>query len=280
MDCYPAGTRSALEGPRHWEQSIRSIDGYCTGLLNAGYAVTLFLSPSCAAAHEPLVEELAERGVELGLFVHPPSLTGGSGRGHLGQFDPDTQRTLIQRAIEGYQDTVGARPLSVRPSMFSASDATFGIFAELGFRQGSVSSPGRRVPKHGADWTGAERDAHYVDISSRLQRGNVPFLEIPVTTDPNQVRGGVSADLGVENGTVEKWHGPLIEAQLARMEEEPVAFKALCFFTRNVFAYNAAGDSVALTLDQIIHRIDSLRERYDVRPVTAAGAHAAFRSNE
>jgi hypothetical protein len=164
--------------------------------------------------------------------------------------------------------------------MFSASDATFGIFVELGFRQGSVSSPGRRVPKHGADWTGAERDAHYVDGSSRLRRGSLPFLEIPVTTDADQVRRGVSADLGVENGTVESWHRPLIEAQLARMEAEPVAFKALCFFTRNFFAYNAAGDNVASTLDQIIRCVDSLRERYDVIPVTAAGAHAAYRSNE
>ena len=277
MDCYPAGTRKAPEGPQHLEQSIRSIDGFCTGLVNAGYAVTLFLSPPCAAAHAPFVEELGGRDVELGLYVHPPSLEGGSYRGHLGQYDEATQRAIIKRAMEGYQDVVGTRPLSVRSSMFSANDATFGVLSEQGFRQGSVSSPGRRVPRHGADWSGAERDAHYVDSSSRLRRGDLPFLEIPVTTDATRVRGGIPAELGLENGTLEEWHRPLIEGQLERMDREQAPFKALCFFTRNCFAYNTPGDSLASALEAIIGYVDSLRDRYDVRPVTASRAHASFR---
>jgi hypothetical protein len=280
MDCHPAGMRTAPDGPRTWEQSIRSIDGYCTRLLNAGYAVTLFLSPHCAAVHEPFVEELAGRGVELGLFVQPASLEGGSWRGYLGQFDRETQHAIIMLAMEGFQDVVGSRPLSVRSSMFSANDATFGVLTEHGFRRGSLSSPGRRIAKQGADWTGAERDPHYADGASRLRNGDLPFLEIPVTTDANRVRGGVAADLGLENGTVESWHRPLIEAQLARMESQQVPFKALCFFTRNWFSFNTPGDALATTLDQLIAYLDALRERYDIHPVTTAGAQASFRSNE
>jgi hypothetical protein len=161
--------------------------------------------------------------------------------------------------------------------MFSASDATFGILSELGFRQGLVSSPGRRVPKHGADWSGAERDAHYADRSSRLRRGDLPFLEIPATTDATRPRRGVPPELGIENGTLENWHRPLIEAQLERLERDRVCFKTLCFFTRNCFAYNQPGDSLSAALGAIIGFVDSLDERYDVRPVTPARAHVSFK---
>src|ERR1700674_264941 len=92
MDCHPAGTRYAPEGPRNWEQSIRSIDGFCTRVLRAGYAVTLFLTPACAAAHAPFVEELTDRDVELGLYLQPGSLEGGAFRGYLGQHDEAKQR--------------------------------------------------------------------------------------------------------------------------------------------------------------------------------------------
>jgi hypothetical protein len=280
MDCHPAGTRAAPDGPRTWEQSIRSIDGYCTRLLNAGYAVTLFLTPGCAAVHEPLLEELTERGVEQGLFVQPASLEGSAWRGHLGQFDRATQHAIIKLAMEGYQDVVGSRPLAVRSSMFSASDATFSILVENGFRRGSLSSPGRRVPKQGADWTGAVRDPHYADGASRLRSGDLPFFEIPVTTDANRVRGSLAADLGVENGTVEAWHRPLIEGQLARMEADRVGFKALCFHTRNCFGYDRSGNAFVSTLDQLVAYLDALRQNYEVCPVTTAGAQTFFRSSD
>jgi hypothetical protein len=278
MDCHPAGTRTAPEGPRHWEQSIRSIDGFRTQLLNRGYAATLFLSPGCARAHAPLVEELRDSDVELGLFVHPPSLVNGAYRAYLGQYDDVSQRAIIALAMEAYQDAVGARPVSVRSAHYSANDVTYALLVEHGFRQGSLSSPGRRVSKHGADWSDAETDPHYAHRANRLRPGDLPFLEIPVTTDATQTRGGVAPELALENGTLEKWHQPLIDGQLERMEREAVPFKALCFITRNFFAYNARGDTVAATLDAVLDYLDRLRDRYEVVPVTASGAHAAFRA--
>jgi hypothetical protein len=277
MNCHPAGTRAAPEGPRTWEQSIRSIDGFCTQVLNAGYAATLFLTPPCAAMHAPFVEELAARAVELGLYVQPASLEGSKNRGYLGQYDPDTQRSIVKLAIEGFQDVVGTRPLTARSDLFSASDATFSVFSELGLRQGSVSSPGRKVTRHAANWSGAEANVHYADSASRLRRGALPFLEIPVTTDATQNRGGISPDLGIELGTLEAWHRPLIDGQLARLDQEQVQFRALCFYTRNCFAYDVPGNNLASTLMEILGYIDSLRDHYDIVPVTLGGAHAAFR---
>ena len=213
----------------------------------------------------------------MGLYIQPGSLEGGKYRGYLGQYDEETQRAIVKLAMEGFQDFVGVRPLSVRSYMFSASDATFPVLAQFGFRQSSISSPGRRVSRHAANWTGAETDAHYADRSSRLRRGDLPILELPVTTDPTRVRGGVASDLAIENGTLDDWHRPLIENQLKRMDSDQVPFRALCFYTRNFFAYHLRDDKIASTLNAIVGWLDSLRDRYDVRPATVGQAHAYFR---
>jgi len=61
------------------------------------------------------------------------------------------------------------------------------------------------------------------------------------------------------------------------MDSEQAPFKALCFYTRNVFAYHARGDVIASALDAIVGWLDSLRDRYEIRPATVGQAHAYFR---
>jgi hypothetical protein len=282
MDCQPAaaplGARGAPEGPKSWEQSARSIDGFCTRLGNAGYPATLFVTPECAEEHAPLLEELLERGYELGLYVQPQSLAGGGYKRYFGQYGREEQRGIVELAKQQFQAAVGAWPQSVRTGMFSASDATFGVLHELGFRQGSVSSPGRRIGQHAAVWPGAPGDAHYVDPQCRIRPGHLPFLEVPVTTDATQLRGGRSPDLAIENGTFEAWHRPLIEGQLQRMEAEGVAFRALCITTRNAFPYHSAGERQGAALEALITHLAALEERYEVVPTTMSGAHKRFRS--
>jgi hypothetical protein len=280
MDCQPAGAplgaRGAPAGPKRWEQSARSIDGFCARLFDAGWRPTLFATPEVADAHEPLFEELAERGAEVGLYVQPQSLVGGGFSRYLGQYGREQQRSIVDLALQHFQAATGQRPSSVRSAMFSASDDTYAVLHEAGLRQGSLSNPGRRVNKHAAVWTGAPRDPHYVDAASRVREGSLPFLEIPVTTDAGQVRGGLSPDLAIENGTLDDWHRPLIAAQLGRMEAERVVFRALCFYTRNNFAYHVDQDRQALTLEAVIAHLETLRGRYDVVPVTAAQTHLRF----
>ena len=282
MDCQPAGAplgpRGAPAGPKSWEQSARSIDGFCTRLGNAGFPATLFLTPECAEEHAPLLEELLERGIELGLYVQPQSLLGGGYKRYLGQYGREEQRGIVDLAKQQFQEAVGTRPQSVRTGMFSASDETFSVLYELGFRQGSLSSPGRRVGKHAAVWTGAPSDPHYVDPHSRVRPGHLAFLEVPVTTDATRLRGGLSPDLAIENGTFEAWHRPLIEGQLGRMQAEGVAFRALCITTRNAFPYHSAGERQGAALEALIAYLAALEERYEVVPTTMSGAHARFRS--
>lgn len=277
MDCHPATSKAAPEGPRSWEQSAAAIDGYWTRLARGGYAVTLFLTPRVAEFHAPLLEEAAEVGVELGLYLQPQSLEGSSYNRFLGHYAGEEQRTIIARALEGFQDALGRRPQSARPAMFSANDDTYPSLFELGFRQGSVSSPGRKVGSHVANWSEAFPDAHYVSPQDRLVAGDLPFLEVPVTTDPSHRQGGVAPNLTVENGTLALWHRPLIEAQLQRMDRGGVDFQVLCFTTRNVFAYHQSADPVSRTLDDIVDYLDVLSDRYEIHPVTLSQVHAAYR---
>src|SRR5205814_9222375 len=132
----------------------------------------------------------------------------------------------------------GSRPHSFRSGGFSASDATFQVLYELGFRQGSLSIPGRDLPRDAVSWSGAETAPHYVDPANRLRAGALPFLELPVTSDPDRwYRQGFPYDLRIESSTVEDWHRPLIEAHLGRLAADNVAFRTLCFFTSNSVAY-------------------------------------------
>jgi len=281
MDCQPAATRAAPEGPSNWEQSARSIDGYCNCLLRAGITPTLFVTPRCAEEHGPSLEEFASAGVDLGLLIQPQSLeSAGFGR-HLGQYPRDQQRVIVEAGRERFQNALGRRPQSVRSALYSASDATFGVVYDLGFRQGSLSCPGRLVTKHAAVWDRAVSDPHYVNLEDRQVVGGCPFLEVPVTADasPKQRRGGLSPDLTIENGTFAKWHQPLIESQLQRMERESVRFRALCLSTRNCFSYHDRTDRYRAILDDMISHLATLESDYAAQPVSLAGAHAGFRSS-
>lgn len=278
MGCEPPEAKPAPEQPKTWEFSARSIEGFCNRVLNCGYAPTLFVSARCADEHAPLLEELAGRGVELGLHLHPPSLGEGGYKGYLGDYGEDQQRELIEVAVEQFYDALGVRPRSFRSGRFSATDATFRVLYDLGFRQGSLSSPGRSVRRHAASWQGALADPHYVDPENRLLAGTLPFLELPVTSDATrQHGGGLSYELGLEFGSVEDWHQPIVEGQLQRMADQHVAFRTLCLYTHNSLPYHLPDDRHAVTLEALFDYLDTLRDHYEVVATTASGAHEHWR---
>jgi hypothetical protein len=144
----------------------------------------------------------------------------------------------------------------------------------LGFRQGSLSIPGRDVPRHNARWRGAEPDLHYVNPERRLEAGTTGFLEVPVTTDAGQTgRGGFSPDLCVEVGTFAAWHQPLIEGQLARMATAQPRVPTLCVFTHNRFAYHLDDDQHSQTLATMMEYFDRLHDNQEIVSTTLAGLH-------
>ena len=279
MDCDSVALRhTERNAPRSWEQSARAIEGYCSRLLVAGFTPTLFLAHECAAEHVPLLEELAGRGVELGLLIHPPMMELGRFKRNLGEYSPEEQRLIDAFAAERFADAIGVRPRSVRSGKYSASDATFKILYEAGFRQGSISRPGWEIPKFASRWSNAPHDAHYTDPDRRDQPRDLPFFELPLTTDPSQrYADGMPFELTIDTGSVEALHRPVIEARLAAMEAANVTFRALCITTANRFDYLDDDNQHSKTVDALIAYLEQLASQYEIVPTTLAAAHEHFR---
>ncbi|MBC8077224.1 MAG: hypothetical protein H7Y32_14200, partial [Chloroflexales bacterium] len=188
MNCEGASSRGSTSAPRSWEQGARTIGAFCGRLLDFGFPPTLFVAPDCAEEQAPMLEELASRGCELGLFLSPAAVSDGRYRQPFGAFSAPQQRELVEVAAERFESALGIQPRSFRAQHYSASDHTFRTLFELGFRQGSLSSPGRDSRREHAVWRGTDPDAHHVDPASKLRAGAMPFLELPVTTNYKQIQ--------------------------------------------------------------------------------------------
>ena len=149
---------------------------------------------------------------------------------------------------------------------------------ELGFRQGSLSEPGRALALRDAIWINAPRDPHYVDKNNYLLAGDLPFLELPVTTDPeNELARGVPYALQIEAGSVEGLHREVIMHNLERFEAEQVPFCTLLFYGNTRTDYYQDGDKHTQTLEGILDYLEELQSQYTMHPVTAASAHDHYR---
>ena len=277
MDVPTPGSRAAPYAAAGWEASARAIDAFCVPLLNAGFSATLFLTPEAAALHAPMCEDLAASGVEIGLLVEPRTLRGAGLKHLLGAYSRDEQVSIVQRARSEFTDALSIRPQSVRSAFYSANDHTFEVLSGAGFRQASVSSPGRYAPKHHAVWERAASDPHFASTTTRLSPGTLPLLEVPVTTDATQRQGGIAPDLTIERGTVEQWHAPLIDGQLTRHEAERVLFRTLCFVTSSGAGYHDVNATVRRTLAMLVEHLDEIGERMPIVPTTLAGAYPLYR---
>ena len=277
MDCERIAAESPPGGPETWTLSERAIEGFCAMLLDCAIRPTLFLVPECAQRHSSLLKGLAGQGVELGLHTHPQSLADHRYRRYLGAYSASMQQTVIERGLGIFVDALGQRPRAFRPGNFSASNETFAVLHSLGFSQGSVSDPGREAPRLAALWKEADPYPHWANQEDRLRSGTLPFLEVPLTTDPTQVRpNGFPYELRIESGPFEEWHAPIIHQALQRMASEQVAFPCLCLFTHNCFDYGDPGCDQTRTLRNTVEFLHVLRERYEVRPVTLAEIRRRF----
>ena len=134
---------------------------------------------------------------------------------------------------------------------------------------------------------GAHPDPHYVDPSNRLGVGTLPFLEIPLTTDPARLQAsGFPHELRIESGPFETWHRPIIEKHLRRLDAAPETpapaqgrpglppILALCIFTHNYFAYDRAEEETSITLERMLDYLDLLARDRVLTPVTLQEMHA------
>lgn len=277
IDCEPAGRNSQF-GPADWDVSVRNLDAFLTGVLDMGYLPTVFASPEAVDAHAVLFEELPASGAEVGLLLSPGSLRDARHRGYVGSLRAEHQAEVLRHAVGRFADAAGRRPVSARTTNFSASDETFSVLATAGFRQASVSSPGRVVPKHHARWEGAVTGPHRAHATDRLATGTLPILEIPVTTDPAQRRDGIAPELRLESGTVAEWQAPLARARLERQFADRERWPTLVFVTTSRQPFHDRTNRVRQTLEAMASFLDALEAEVDLVPTTPARLHATVAS--
>ena len=276
MDCERIAAESPPGGPESWKFSERAIRGYCEILLQRGFTPTLFCVPECADRHSDMFRHFSERGAEPGLHIHPQSFRDFRYDRYFGEYDRSMQKQILIEALDAVTEALGFRPTSFRPGNLSVSDETYALVAELGFRQGSVSLPGRHAPEFAAFWTGAERYAHWANEHDRLRAGTLPFLEVPLTTDPFRMQpGGGPYEMRIEFGSSEEWHEPILTAALRGMEDDDVPFRSICILTHNFLDYGDSACTHAQTLTALAEHISAL-PGYDVVPVTLSALRAAY----
>lgn len=197
MDCEPttATTHPAATGPRDWSHGERAARGYWDIGKAHDIPVTYFLHPEVAIAQADVFRELEAQGACLGLHMHPWKFSmwrynGTKYLAHYGGLSADDQRALLTEASELWEKAIGHRPLYFRPGTFSANDAMFGVLADLGFKGGSCSAPGRMLPEMRAIWTGAEPDPHRANAEFRQARGDLDFVNVPQSMDFSALLSG------------------------------------------------------------------------------------------
>jgi peptidoglycan/xylan/chitin deacetylase (PgdA/CDA1 family) len=262
MDVECPGEGSKEAGFNDWALGGNSVRGYARTLAAEGWPVTFFVVPEAADHYRDLLKELESEGAELALHVHPQDLGYPE---YLGAYGREEQIEILSGAMATWGDALGARPYSFRPGNFSANDSTFPVLEQLGFRQGCVSAPERRMTSLRSVWTTAPKDPHFASRANRLLPGDSGFLEVPLTVDwESMIWGGITPlDLRVE-AVDARSHSFTIEKNLRRMQDEKVSPMTLVPVTHNYFDYSSAIEFRAITLRGIIDQIKRLADRYEL----------------
>ena len=190
MDCEPTtATSDPLgTGPADFAFGEKAVRGYAKVAAEYGFPVTYFIHPETALGQPEVFKELENGGACLGLHMHPWKFSKWKYEGkrymaHFGGLTGQEQRSLLSESIALWQHALGRHPMYFRPGTYSANDYTFPILAELGFRGGSVSGPGRVFPSVNVNWAGAEPDPHRAHRCFRQLKGDLDFAEMPNTGD-------------------------------------------------------------------------------------------------
>lgn len=276
MDCESAkvdvsdhGIGMSSSGPANYEESERSIRGFVETIKAAGYPATLFLHPEVAIAHADLVRELKASGACLGLHLHPYKLADSTYKQDLGAYAEHQQRAILQRAIEAWESALGERPQYFRAGYFSANDSTFRILAELGFRGGSLSNPGRLLPSHFSVWKDADPYPHRAHHAFRLVSGDSDFIEVPVSVAYGRpVAQGHAGEEGYEWPYIPHTydHAAVISDILGRFRRDQPRFGTFVTDTHNDHDYSNPQSAASVNLRCILDAIDASCETMGLEP--------------
>ncbi|MBI3986662.1 MAG: polysaccharide deacetylase family protein [Lentisphaerae bacterium] len=231
------------------ERAIRGLAGIFE---QAGIKATFVAIPSEMRAHAALYRGLREQGHEVGLHIHP------SDQGYeefLGVYGFEDQLKIISEAARVFEDFAGFPPTTFSPGYLSANDHTFPAIEAAGFRHGTVSCPTRDLPQCACVWGHSPMDVHYPHRFNRMLTGDVDFVEIPQTIDPeSRMWGGAHPlDLRVELVDAKNHYYTMEKAVKWQVEAgDRVPVKYLKVVTHNIFEFGNPADFRRETLLKMI----------------------------
>lgn len=257
----------------------RAIRGLGEIARDAKFKITFQVIPADMNVHFRIYRELLRAGHEIGLHVHPAD------QGYqefLGVCSPEEQARIVREAMDAFAQRMGYAPESLTPGYGSANDHTFPVLESLGLRHGLVSIPTRNLPQCACVWGNSPMDAHYPHRQNRCLTGDVDFVDIPGTIDPeSRMWGGAHPqDLRVELVDAKNhWYTihKSVRRQLAAGDRVPVKYiKAL---THNTFDYSDRRNFRRETLLGIVAAARSICEAEKCRcvPVTSGRIASEYR---
>ena len=274
VDCE--STQRSIADPDLGERAIRGMGEICAAV---GLKATFVVIPTDMETHGRIYRELETQGHEVGLHIHP----GEQGYDEFfGVYGYEAQIGILQEGIEVFSQQMGQKPDCFTPGYFSANDHTFPALEAVGLRHGLVSCPTRNLPQCACVWGNSSLDAHYPHRHNRCLTGDVDFVDVPVTIDPDsRMWGGAHPqDLRVELVdaknhfyTIEKG----MKRQLAAGDVTPV--KYIKVLTHNIFDYSDERDFRRETLLGMVDAMRLICERLEVEmvPATTGDMAAEYR---
>jgi hypothetical protein len=275
MDCETIDVESPTGGPEDWDLARRAIVGYAEALRARGHCVTTFCVPRVAEVLAEALRDLTAEDVEIGMHYHPQTTDCGYDC-YLGECSAEQQHGMLGDGMTRVAEAVGEQPRSFRPGNFSANDETLGVLADLGFRQGSVSLPGRVRPDFAAMWGDAPFFPHRASASDRNQIGDLDFWEFPVCADLKRAHCGDelgdNLHLRIEARGFVEWSGDLLDRYVAAMVEADWQPKAVVVMTHNTQYYDDPGNPAREALELTCDRLEETlaHHRLAMQPATLA----------
>ena len=263
IDCE--ATQGYVDDPG---RGIKSARGYRDVLEKYGQKGTFFLLPSDAKVDPGFYRELPLRGHEVGLHLHPLDEGFFEFTGVMG---PDEQRGMISVVKDRWTEALGFEPKSFCMGYATANDFTYAILDELGFTHGQVGVPGRSIPETACFWEGFPPDIHYANRFNRMYPGDLDFIDIPYTIDPeSRIWGGKAClALYIEQVDAKNHWYTIYKAVRRQKDDDSAPVKFLRTVTHNFHDFANPKDFRGQTLIGIIEGIRGVLDGEDCELVPA-----------
>lgn len=273
IDCE--STQHALRDPALGERAIRGLGEM---FAETGTLGTFFVIPGDIVVHAAIYKELEAQGHEIGLHIHPADMGYAE---FMGVQSAEVQREMLTQAGDSFAQAMGRAPRSFCPGYMSANDATFGVLEELGFTHGAVSMPTRNLPQAVSLWGASSLEPRYPHRYNRSLDGDVNFVDLPPTVDPESRMwgGGHPLDLRIEMVDA-KNHWYTMDKAVRRQIGQDTPLRQLHAITHNIFDFSDAHNFRRETYFGMVRgaRQIAQRENLNFQPATLEQLAEAFRA--